>query len=148
MKVSADAFHWAAQLVCCFYMTGVILVIQVIHYPIFSQIDSAMFKAFHSKHSFALGLIAGPIMCLELVSAIWISKNGNPWLALNAVLVAALWLITFLISVPLHNRLALGFDEEAWNRLLKTNWMRTFIWGGRSFVFFIVLIDQSTKVFN
>lgn len=121
-----------AQFAACFFMTGVILVIQLTHYPSFKQIEKSEFLRFHYRHSAALGLIAAPAMIIELISALWLAYYSNIYLIANAGFVVSLWLITFLVSVPCHNRLSTGFDIDAWQRLVRTNWIRTFIWCARS----------------
>lgn len=130
-----SGLHFAA----CFFMTGVISVIQLIHYPCFAEIEPGKFAQFHARHSRALGWIAGPAMCVELATAIWLVKSGHAGWMLNLAAVAALWLITFGVSVPAHNRLATGFDLSAWQRLCRTNWLRSALWGARSLVFACVL---------
>jgi hypothetical protein len=39
---------------------------------------------------------------------------------------------TFAVQVPLHARLAAGFDPQAHRRLVLTNWWRTAAWSLRS----------------
>ncbi len=120
------------QVASCIFMTGVILVIQLIHYPSFVQIEKTQFVRFHSHHSRALAVVAGPAMTVELFSAVWIGMSGTPAFIANLLGVAMLWGLTFLVSVPLHNRLSRGFDERSWRRLVRTNWLRTFLWSARS----------------
>ena len=35
------------------------------------------------------------------------------------------------LQVPCHSRLAQGFDEPTWRRLVATNWIRTVAWSAR-----------------
>jgi len=142
MMVWIDSVAWATQMMTCFYMTGVILIIQLIHYPSFVLIDRAKFGSFHLQHTSALGLIAAPAMCGELASAFWIAKGSNWIMILNCAAVLLLWFITFFVSVPAHNRLAAGFDENAWGRLTKTNWLRTGLWVIRSGFLLTLLISD------
>ena len=134
-----DSWALTIQTASCFFMTGVILIIQRIHYPCFAQIKIEEFSNFHGQHTKALGSIAGPAMILELVSALWLSRWGEPWWVLNAIGVCSLWALTFLVSVPAHNRLAKGFDQTAWRRLVSTNWLRTLLWGVRSLGFLFAM---------
>ncbi len=55
------------------------------------------------------------------------------WLHLAAtlVLVLAIWTSTFAVQVPLHGRLARGFDSVTHRRLVLTNWARTAGWSVR-----------------
>lgn len=139
MLSPSDQFALALQLASCFTMTGVILVIQLIHYPCFSQISRSSFTAFHAQHSSVLSLTAGPVMTVELFSALWLAQNGNPWLILNVLAVTLTWLITFFISVPSHNQLSQGFNQNAWEKLVQTNWLRTGLWSLRSLAFLVWL---------
>jgi hypothetical protein len=50
----------------------------------------------------------------------------------GAVLVAAIWLSTALLQVPLHNRLQAAFSQEDARRLVATNWIRTAAWSLRA----------------
>ena len=52
----------------------------------------------------------------------------------GATLVLALWLSTFAVQVPLHRRLAQGFDAHSQARLVRTNWARTAMWSARGAV--------------
>jgi hypothetical protein len=45
--------------------------------------------------------------------------------------VVLLWLSTFAIQVPLHRRLAGGFDPAIHRTLVTTNWVRTVLWSIR-----------------
>ena len=143
MIFNPDGLAWASQVASCFYMTGVILVVQLIHYPSFSRIDKSHFVEFHNRHTQAMGWVAGPAMCVELVSAIWLACSGNGWCLINLLSVILLWCMTFAVSVPFHNRLANGFDKNSWESLTKTNWWRTGLWAIRSFAFLVVLSEVS-----
>ena len=128
------------QAASCFLMTGVILVIQLIHYPCFIHMDRQKFPEFHKKHTAALGLIAGPLMILEFATAVILLGGPGTWQKVNLLTVVILWAITFFISVPAHNKLALGFDHGSWRKLVSTNWMRTVLWSGRSVFYFFLLL--------
>ena len=134
-----DSFALPLHLFSCFFMTGVSLLIQLTHYPSFAQIDSSKFLEFHRQHSNALGILAGPAMAVELITAFWLASSTQTLWFLNALGVLALWAITFLISVPCHQTLSQGFNEAAWRRLVRTNWLRTAIWTLRSLALFVWL---------
>lgn len=117
------------NLICSAYMFGVIWLIQLIHYPAFAFIEPAKFVDFHKRHSTVMGILVGPVMILELLTGLWLlSLNMNSWSVVNLVLVLALWGLTFLVSVPLHNQLATGFKLDVIHKLFSTNWPRTLIW--------------------
>lgn len=120
----SQVVHIAA---CCF-MAGLIAITQFIHYPAFAMIDRKKFVEFHKRHSKALGSIAGPVMLVELVTAVHIATSLDWFMLVNLCAVLVLFILTFLVSAPLHTRLANGFELEVWVRLVKTNWLRTGLW--------------------
>lgn len=140
MNTLFDSTALSIQFTSCTFLAGIISVIQLIHYPGFAFIHKEKFSEFHLRHTNALGFIAGPSMCLELISAVWLAKSGNTFFILNLLGVIILWLLTFLVSVPAHNYLRSGFDEKAWRRLVSTNWIRTIIWNLRAIAFSISFV--------
>lgn len=118
--IRADAIHessvWA--------MVGLIWIIQLVHYPAFRWIEAKEFVGFHHMHSQALSLIAGPLMLTQLATAYFHSQR--PWLYLGLSLVV--FILTFAVSVPIHNLLVNGKDPLQIERLISTNWWRTGVW--------------------
>jgi hypothetical protein len=125
--------HAAATLV----MLGVILVVQLVHYPLFRAVGAASFAAYHAAHMARITWIVLPAMTVELGTAGWIALQPPPgvpgWLAWTGlVLVGVIWASTGLVQVPLHTALTDGFDAAAHRRLVHTNWIRTLAWTLRS----------------
>lgn len=120
------------QLILCFYLTGVIWLVQLVHYPCFAQINAGEFRAFHASHTRYLGYLVGPAMVGELLSAGALALSWRPLWVMNFLLVLALWGLTFFVSVPLHNTLAEGRNPRAIERLVRTNWLRTILWTTRA----------------
>ncbi|MBY0317080.1 MAG: hypothetical protein K2Q26_16290 [Bdellovibrionales bacterium] len=118
-----------ASLICAVYMCAIIWIIQAIHYPVFSMIDTKRFPEFCGKHTSAMGLLVGPVMILELGTAVALVLIHVDYFSItNLIMNAGLWLLTFLVSVPWHNRLAAGYDAYCIERLVRTNWPRTILW--------------------
>ena len=136
-----------SQTVTCFFMTGVIWIIQTIHYPGFIFADRAGFQKFHEFHSSRITPIVGPVMFIELLTAVGLflvsweitSRAETLWSSINLALVLGLWALTVFVSVPIHNSLATGFDAQLVEKLTTTNWYRTALWTLRS-VFLSILI--------
>lgn len=123
------------------YMCGVIWIIQLIHYPSFAQLSSNHFQQFHLQHTNMMSLLVGPVMVLELFISIWILTSEKDILTvLNLVVVIGLWLLTFLVSVPLHNKLSQGQDSETIQKLILTNWPRTVLWTIRPVISTVILL--------
>ncbi len=121
------------QLVTCSFMTGLIWLIQLVHYPSFVYATPESFTAFHGFHSTRITWIVGPVMTLELVTAValCLSSSSSTFWWLNLGGVVAIWASTAFLSVPYHNQLATGFSAEAVNALVTTNWPRTVLWSLR-----------------
>jgi hypothetical protein len=106
-----------------------IWLIQILHYPSFKFIDQTQFVEFESFHTSRITLIVGPLMVLELILAALLFINDMNFIfGLNLILVILIWLITFFISVPLHQKLIKGYDLTTIEKLCRTNWYRTLIW--------------------
>ncbi|MBF9143124.1 hypothetical protein [Hymenobacter properus] len=118
-------------------LTGLIWMVQVVHYPSFGLVPKDAWVAFHHAHTRRIGHVVMAPMVLELVLAIWLAWAGRAalpggvgWWSLG--LVALVWAATFFISVPFHNRLEKGFDYIAIDGLTRTNWLRTLAWTARA----------------
>ena len=125
-------------------MTGVIWIVQLVHYPSFGYVAADRFAAFSQFHRASIGLVVMPLMLLEAITAVLLlTRSGpgtpRPAFLLNVILLVLIWGITFFISVPLHEKLAHGFDAQSIHRLTQTNWLRTALWSVRSGLLFIVL---------
>ncbi len=110
-------------------LTVLIWLVQIIIYPGMYGWDQARFVELHRDYARRIACIVGPLMLGQAVLALW-QMSTNPGLiaALQLVLIAAVWGVTILVSVPLHRRLSGGYDEQAVNRLVASNWLRTAGW--------------------
>jgi hypothetical protein len=125
--------HAAATLA----MVGVILVVQLVHYPLFRHVGRASYDTYQAEHMRRITWIVAPLMTTELVTSIllvWHLPIGVPaWMAWTGLgLVLFIWATTGLVQVPLHSRLTDGFDAATHRRLVRTNWARTGAWILRS----------------
>lgn len=125
--------HAAATLM----MTGVIWMVQVVHYPLFNRVGIREFQQYEADHTTLITLIVFPLMTIELITAfsLALAPPGNLsrwifWVGLGLVGVA--WVSTAFIQLPLHTRLSNGFDASAYQQLVHTNWLRTLTWSLRS----------------
>jgi hypothetical protein len=120
------------------YLTGVSWVVQLVTYPALALVGKAEFGRYHAAHTRGMGWVVGAPMVLELALAGWLAWAAYPaWGAGRALgqlaLVALVWLATFLIAVPFHNRLAAGgYNYVALDGLTRTNWLRTLAWTARA----------------
>ncbi len=111
-------------------MTGIIWLVQLVHYPMFLGLDRGSFSQWHKFHSRRISYIVAPLMLFELGASIASILNSGVSLTNISVLVFTLgiWGATFLVSVPYHARLEISFDETTSLRLTKTNWIRTLLY--------------------
>ena len=114
-------------------MVGVIWVIQILHYPLFSHVGTESFALYHAQHTAKISLIVIPVMLLEVATCLWLLSAAPPQISsfslwFSATLLSVIWLSTFLSQVPLHNRLSGGFSAEAHHLLVLGNWVRTVGW--------------------
>lgn len=126
-----------ANAAAAWFLTGLIWIVQVVHYPLFASVGRDGFATYESAHARLITLVVGPAMLAEAAAALALAFARPPavpaWAAWTGlVLLAAIWLSTFLVQVPLHGTLAGGFDADAHARLVATNWFRTAAWTARA----------------
>ena len=114
-------------------MLGVILVVQLVHYPLFARVGEGTYEAYQSEHMRRITWIVLPAMTVELVTAVWLVVDPVPGLPAwqtwtGLALVGVIWASTGLLQVPQHARLTSGFDAAAHRRLVRSNWIRTLAW--------------------
>lgn len=118
--------------ICCAFMTGVLWVIQLVHYPAFAAIDKNNFRRFHWQHTHRITWVVGPVMLAELLTGISLFLlNPSALWSLNLLLLLMIWGLTFFLSIPLHNKLMQNQDRGVIQRLVQTNWLRTALWTAR-----------------
>ncbi|MBK9385903.1 MAG: hypothetical protein IPN34_13920 [Planctomycetes bacterium] len=119
------------------FLTGLIWIVQLVHYPLFAYVERARFTAFEAEHCRRISWIVMPTMLLELATAAWLvvappAALPLAWSWTGLALLAVIWGSTALFSVPCHRVLERGFDERAHRRLVATNWVRTLAWSARA----------------
>ncbi|MFM9123628.1 MAG: hypothetical protein ACKOSO_00265 [Actinomycetota bacterium] len=124
----------AAQAFAALYMTGVIWMCQVAHYPLLHEVGDGL-PAYQRRNRVRTTYVVGPAMLVELVAAavLLVARPAAvpAWAAwLGIALVATCWAVTVLLSVPAHERLSARYDAAALDRLVRTNWIRTAAWTG------------------
>jgi len=118
-------------------MLGVILIVQVVHYPLFDLVGSDTYVAYQAAHMRRITWIVLPAMGIELITAVWLVWDPMPglpaWQAWTGLaLVGVIWASTGLLQVPFHETLTHGFEAHAHRRLVQTNWIRTLAWAVRA----------------
>ncbi len=113
-----------------FFMTGVIWLVQVVHYPLMRFVRTEDFAHFHALHSAHITWIVGPCMLLQIGASFLVGFYYSTWI--HGVLSVGVFASTALISVPLHQILSRGWNSKAHQRLVLSNWVRTALWTGHA----------------
>jgi hypothetical protein len=127
-------------------MVGLIWFVQIVHYPLFARVGGDVFAAYEADHARLTSWVVIPFMLIEAGAALfllWQPPAGVPMVLLwvGAGLLALVWLSTFLLQVPAHDRLHRGFDADVHRWLVMTNWIRTVAWSARG-VIALVLTER------
>jgi len=132
-----DFLVFLLHLFSTLFMTGMIWFVQVVHYPLFAKVPAAAFAAHQRDHLRLTGYAVVPPMLIELCSGgylLAVVTYGPPaWVLWSgATLLAAIWIATCWLIVPLHKKLNDGFDIQTHRSLVRCNWFRTIAWTLRS----------------
>lgn len=132
-------------------MTGVIWLVQVVNYPLYKYVGAEKFKEYQTDHIRRITPVVAPVMIIEIFTSLALisflpselaQKSMLYPLLVNFVLAVIIWLATISYSVPIHQTLKEGWDNELYQKLLATNWTRTIAWSLR----FIILIYLSYQL--
>ena len=124
------------HLVATAFMAGVIVFVQVVHYPLMGRVGSESFPSYQAGHVVRTGFVVVPAMLVELASAVWIvvgASGGAAWntALLGLALLGVIWVSTALLQAPAHGRLEQAFDVDVHTGLVRWNWIRTVAWIAR-----------------
>lgn len=135
--MTAAGLILVVHLVSTSAMFGVILFVQVVHYPLFARVGGEGFAAYSRFHQRWTTWVVAPLMLAEALSGVllllWVRPPGVPLWQMVAGLAAlgVIWGSTALLQVPRHRTFLAGWDERAHRQLVRTNWLRTALWGFR-----------------
>ena len=113
-------------------LIGLIWIVQIVHYPAFYFVEDKRFVEFESFHKKSITTIVLPLMVTELVTGlVLLYFNRGVIHGINSLSIILIWLSTFFISVPLHDKLSQTKSREDISNLVSTNWIRTSLWSIR-----------------
>ena len=142
---------FSLHLFATIFMTGVIWIVQVLHYPMFADVWPAAFPGYAQEHAQRISVVVVPAMLVELGCALLLALDRRPevgprWMGgVGLALLLVIWGSTFLVQVPLHAALRSGFDAELHRQLVATNWVRTLAWTARAGLVSFWLLDLLTR---
>ena len=137
-----------AHLMLSSVMTGVIWVIQIVHYPSFHFIEKELYTAFQRFHMNRISIIVIPIMLAELITGIMLlfdKSSKSHFLTISLIMLILIWAITGVFFSKAHNKLIIGYQELVVNQLVVMNWIRTLLWTLRLFFLLCFVYLQLIK---
>jgi len=108
-----------------------IWLVQLVIYPSFRFYNISELKKWHRPYTGRITLVVLPLMVSQLILSwgIVLAYNWDIFHTINAVLVLLTWVSTFIIFVPLHQKIENAQHLKIYIRKLITyNWLRTFLW--------------------
>ena len=128
-------------------MLGVVVFVQRVHYPLFDRYGRDDFAATEAMNTSRTAPVVVPPMLVELFTSVALLVEipaGVPswqlWLGFALVIVCAC--SSAFLQVPLHSRLAAGFDAAAHRKLVLTNQVRVAIWAARGVLVAVMLAER------
>ena len=110
------------------FMFGLILTTQIVSYPMFINVEKNI-SAYHMNYVNKISTIAAPFMIIEFsLSLLFVFLIGSYTSISSFLIMVLIFLCTFFIQVPIHEKLKNSFNISLCNRLIKTNWIRVFLW--------------------
>ncbi len=130
------AFSWA--------LVALIWLVQLIIYPGFHRIPTQDFGTYHRWYATRISFVVLPLMMGEIVFLLgwwWVGADRSA-VFVATLAVFAVWLSTFGLQVPIHERLQNGKDVALIRRLVLTNWIRTAAWSIKALVVTVALLQK------
>ncbi len=113
-----------------FGMMILIWIIQIIVYPAFLYYPLNKLIKWHNTYVKRIFFVVMPLMISQLiVIIIQLSQGFDIIIFLSLLFIIIAWLLTFLLFVPMHNKLSFGVsDYKIVYNLIHKNWLRTILW--------------------
>jgi len=119
-----------AQLIVDFGLLILIWLVQLVIYPGLTFYATRDLKVWHQKYTSAVTLIVLPLMVSQLILSLYsLVSAADTFYLIHTLLVLTAWAHTFIIAVPLHQKLE-GSDNpiEVAESLVSKNKWRVLIW--------------------
>ena len=118
------------RLLLDFGLVVLIWLVQLIIYPSFEYVDRGRLEYWHGRYTALISAVVVPLMLGQvLVVGMQTIQRGSTLDWVSAALVVAVWLVTFLRAVPIHERIGQATDPDAdVPALVRWNWPRTVLW--------------------
>lgn len=114
------------------FMTSICWFVQLVHYPLFREINLSDFPKYERKNSIT-AYITVPTMIVEYSSGLYLLYVYQDVMQLsNVLLMGVIAASTIWFQVPIHLKLMKEAQPELINKLIHTNWIRTISWSIRA----------------
>ncbi len=121
------------------FMGGLCWFVQIVHYPLFHQIDLEKFPAYERKN-YITGFITVPVMTIEVITGFYLLYHHiDAIYLLNTFFLGLIWLSTMIFQVPIHLKLIKKATSSLIEKLILTNWIRTISWSARIIILGMLL---------
>lgn len=117
------------QMLADFGLVVLIVMVQHIIYPSFHSVRESSFTDWHKSYTGKIAVVVMPLMLVQIgLSAYSLFYSFSLLAVVHSALVISLWLHTFLIAVPIHDKLDHSKDGFQISKLIRVNWYRTVVW--------------------
>ena len=124
------------------FMFGVIIVTQIVNYPLLLDFFKSDLKILHKSYVNKISVIVIPFMLLELFVALYLFYNEIYLSYTNLGLLIIIYLSTFFIQVPIHDKIKYNANKILLKKLILSNWIRTFSWLLKSIISVIIILKE------
>ncbi len=125
------------------FLIAIIYQTQLITYPTFLEISTKKFNKYHTNYVNVITYLVAPFMILELSTLVVIIFYNKDFLLIKSLLIlTVIWLVTFIVMVPIHNNISKKYESSQIRRLINYNWIRTVLWTLKFIVVFYLLYDK------
>ncbi len=124
-------------------MFVLIWIVQLVIYPGFCYYSEPAIKRWHRLYTRRVTWVVLPLMLSQFL-LYGLASYTEPSMSNigSLVLVITLWLITFLVAVPLHRNIDTEEETVIYRqKLLQVNWSRTILW---TIILIITIINYGT----
>lgn len=135
------ALLFYSNLIFSSILLGLILVVHFVHYKSFNFVDSENFVQFHRFHTKSISFLVIPLMVAEVLVSIILCYFYFSILSLvNLLLVALIWIVTFLFQVPSHNKLSNYKSTIEIKKLVSRNIYRVYLWLSKVIIATLIIL--------
>ena len=124
-----------ANLASTLFLTGLVWELQAVQFPLMLHAGGLDFPNYVKHQRTRNTLLMAPAMLIELATGgLLLADPHLPHRDVfhAALLIVVIWIVTFGSIVPIHSKLARGYNENTARTLIRVNWIRTVCWTLRS----------------